>query len=115
MEVSTGEHLAGVCENQWIVRGAIDFNRSRVLCSRQAFTRGTVNLRHAAETIRILNSAAVEVRLADFTAVEKTCQAPGDVKLSWMRTRLVNSRIERDRRTFQCFERHRASQVGHID
>ena len=64
----------------------------------------SVNLRHAAQAIGVLNTAAVEVRLPDFTFAQKSGEPPGHFELSPVRASFVDTHVEGDGRAFQCFE-----------
>src|ERR1043166_8941923 len=73
-----------------------------------------VNLRHATQTVGVLDSRIVrQMRLPDLAVTQKMAKTLGYGALTRMRSGGVDSRIESGRRSLERFQRHRASDVGH--
>src|ERR1051326_7153193 len=72
----------------------------------------SVHLRHATQTVRILNARiTLDMRLANFAAFHQREEMFGYLFLTGVRTRILKPRIEGDRCTFQGFETHGAGSV----
>ena len=66
-----------------------------------------MHLRHATQTVGVLNAGVVfQVRLANLAACEQLAQMTRHFQLALMRTRRMNAFIKCDRCSFQGFERH---------
>ena len=73
-----------------------------------------VHLRHTTQTIRILHPRIVrKMRLADLAVFHKGQKMFGGGFLARMRPRILQARIECDRRAFERFQTHRAGHIRH--
>src|SRR5262249_49876435 len=99
------DHLVGVREYERVIgraRGLALENRARV--AEQVAARA-MHLRHAAQRVRILDLAAVLVRLGDLGSDQQLAQECGHCNLSGMRTSGDDARIERAYGALERLER----------
>ncbi len=73
---------------------------------------GSVNLGRAAEGVRVLNPAAIAMRLAQGAAGQKPLEIPGGGGLAFVRTSRMDPRIERDVGPKQRVHGHGRHHVG---
>ncbi len=99
-------------ENERIICSRPCFNFKRRLRLRQGIAHRPMHLRHAAQTIGILDARVVmPMRLANLALLQQRAQMRRHRHLPRMRPHSVNALIKRRRRSLQRFKRHRASQV----
>src|ERR1051326_2261448 len=73
VEIAAGENVTGILAGEYegIVRGAVQLDCHDAPYVLHAFAYCTVDLRYASEAIRILNPAAIDVRLTNFTFTQE--------------------------------------------
>src|SRR5262249_49063488 len=75
VEVSTRKYFtAAIRKDQGIIRRTVDFYTDDAAHIFDAFPHGAMNLGHASETVGVLNSCAIDVRLADLTVAKEVCE-----------------------------------------
>ena len=72
----------------------------------------SVNLRHAAKGVGILDSVAVGVRCGDLSSVEEACEVVGGGDLSWVGAQGVETRVEGAVGGSLCLHGERPDDVG---
>src|ERR1051325_2631230 len=112
MKVAARKHFASLRKNQRIISSTATLDFDDLLRVIQSRANCAVYLRHATQTISILHARIVlEMRLPNLALTQQLPQMRRDFNLSRMRARLVNAFVERDGRTLERFERHRARDV----
>ena len=82
------------------------------MCQRAAYR--SVHLRHATQAVCILNPRIVgDMRLTDLAVFHQGQKMFGRGFLPRMRSCVLQTEIECNRRAFHCFETHRAGDIGY--
>src|SRR5438132_13742725 len=72
VKITAGNYVAGFGEDERIIGGRSGLNQQNICAMRKDTTNRPVNLRHATETVSVLNPRIVfAVRLANFAALQK--------------------------------------------
>src|SRR5947199_4551694 len=80
----------------------------------QGAANRAVHLRHATQTVSVLDPRIVlRVRRADLAVTQERQEMSSDGLLSRMRTGAMDTRIKRDRSSFERFERHCPGDIGY--
>ena len=113
VKISTGENVAVIGENEWVVGRRAGFDRENFFAMGERAADRAVHLRHAAQAVGILHARIVlRVRRADFALAKQGEEMTRHRHLRGMRARLMDARVERDRCALKRFERHRAGHIG---
>ena len=114
MKIAAGNNVRVFRKHEGVVGRTGAFNFQGVFHIGQGVTRRAVHLRHATETIGILNSRIIfTMRFANFALPNQRTQVFGNRNLPRMRSRLLNPQIERARRPHQTLEGHGAGNISH--
>src|SRR4029079_403902 len=106
MEISTTPGFA-ICENERVVSCGVDLSRHHRVNPVERILDRTVYLRHAAQTVWILNSGIpITMGFPDLAVSEELAKKAGRSGLSGLAASLMDAVIERYRRAHQRIERH---------
>src|SRR5438093_1904777 len=94
MKVAARNDVLRISEHQRVVGCAVQLHGSDALHVFEAFSNRTMDLRYAAETIRILDASTVQVRLPDLALAEKSRETRRNLDLSAVRARPMDAFIE---------------------
>src|SRR5207237_501414 len=81
-------------EHQWVIQRRVCFCLHDFTAMRQGIAHRSVNLRHAAQRVRILNALAVAVRFANLAALENFAEVLCCFQLAEMWSGLVNALVK---------------------
>ncbi len=104
---------AGVDEDQRVVGRGAGLALEHAAGERQHVARRAVHLRHAAQRVRVLDLAAVAVRLGDVALGQQATEERARRHLARLRSRRQDALVERAHRPLERLERHGAGDVGH--
>ena len=109
MEVTTGDHFAGVGEYQRIVGDCVGFGQQHVGGVLHDIAHRAHDLRLTPKAVRVLHASVVaEVRLANGTAGQQSLVVSGHRYLAGLATHGMDTRIERGIGAARRIHAHRA-------
>ena len=114
VEVAVRDELAALGEDERIVGGGVQLDRDGLLGVRQQIPARAVNLRRAAQRVRVLHLVAPAVRLDDRRALDQPNDVRGRLRLSRKRSERLDLRPEADARALERLDREGAGDVRNL-
>ena len=115
VEISGADDFLRVGEDERIIGRRVDLRRNHVLHKLDSVVRDAVNLRHAADRVRVLHFVAKPMRNGDLRRIRLRMQqgskSTSCFALTGMRTRVVDVAAEGGRRAFEDFQRQSGDDV----
>ncbi len=121
VKIAAADHFArtgaGISKDERIVRGAVEFDRECRANLRERVAHRSVNLRRAAQAVRVLHARVLlrrAVRFADFAAAIQPLDIARGDRVSRVRPHSRDARVERRRAAAQRVERQRRRDVRRV-
>ena len=112
VELSRADHFAGVGEHERVVGHRVDLARDHALNVLQRSLERAVDLRHAAQRVRILHAIALDVALEHLRSRQARAHVGRRAAMAGVALQVRQALVERLRAAQQRLDRERGDRIG---